>query len=179
MTVSRLIRALLATVALAAAALALAACGSDAPSSSGAGSPSSDEEKQLAFADCLRREGLEVQIMDGGRGMGIASRSAASGGPPPDAERAMKACHESTGWTPPEPSEAEKSEMRDRSLAFARCMREHGVKMDDPAPDGRMTMRIDGDSPTFRRAQEECGGGLESRTRSADGKAEFGLSIAP
>lgn len=177
MTVSRLIRALLATLVVAAAALTLAACGSDSPSSSGSDSASSDEEKQLAFQDCLRREGLEVQILDGGRGVGIASRR--GDGPPPDAERAMKTCHESTGWAPPEPSDAEKSEMRDRALEFARCMREHGVKMDDPAPDGRMTMRIDGDSPTFRRAQEECGGGMERRTRSADGNADFGLSVAP
>lgn len=171
------LRPLLAVLAVAAAALALAACGSSSPSSTGSGS--SDEEKQLAFQDCLRREGLDVQIMDGGRGVAIGARAEPGGGPPPNADRAIRTCHEKTGWAPPEPSDAEKSEMRDRALEFARCMREHGVEMDDPAPDGRMTMRIDGDSPTFRRAQEECGGGMARSTRSADGNADFGLSVAP
>jgi hypothetical protein len=170
-------RPLLAILAVAAAALALAACGSDSSSSS-TGSASSDEEKQLAFQDCLRREGLDVQIMDGGRGVAIGARAEPGDGPPQDAGRAMRTCHEKTGWAPPEPSDEEKSEMRDRALRFAQCMRDHGVDMDDPAPDGRMTMRVQGDSPTFRAAQEACGGGMASRSATpADGGS--GLSDAP
>jgi len=178
MTVPNQFRPLLAILATAVAALALAACGGDSPSSA-TGSASSDEEKQLAFQDCLRREGLDVQIMDGGRGIAIGSRREPGDGPPPNADRAMESCRESTGWAPPEPSEAEKSEMRDRALRFAQCMRDHGVDMDDPAPDGRMTMRVEGDSPTFRAAQEACGGAMLRRARSADGGADFGLSPAP
>jgi hypothetical protein len=35
------------------------------------------------------------------------------------------------------PTASEKQKMRDAQLAFARCMREHGIDMDDPKPDER------------------------------------------
>jgi len=165
---------LLPLLGAALAAVTLVACGGSSPSSSQSGG-SSDEEKQLAFQDCLRRAGLDVQISDDGRGIAIGSRREPGDAPPQDATRAMESCRKSTGWAPQEPSEAEKSEMRDRALEFARCMREHGVDMDDPAPDGRVTMRVQGDSPTFRAAQEACGGMMGAPA----GRGDAGLSSAP
>jgi hypothetical protein len=179
--VSRLFRLLLPTLAAALAAVTLVACGSDSPSSAGDGS--SDEEKQLAFQDCLRKEGLDVQISGDGRGIAIGSRADAdASGSAPDANRAMEKCRKSTGWAPKEPSDAEKSEMRDRGLRFARCMREHGVDMDDPAPDGRMTLRVQGDSPTFRAAQKACGammGGPGGPGGPGEDGGESDFSAAP
>jgi len=35
------------------------------------------------------------------------------------------------------PSASDKQKMRDAQLAFARCMREHGIDMEDPKPDER------------------------------------------
>jgi len=52
-------------------------------------------------------------------------------------------------------------------LAFARCMREHGVNVPDPQPDenGRLRFQIQGrpgDEDKLREAQEACGQYLEA-----------------
>jgi hypothetical protein len=57
------------------------------------------------------------------------------------------------------------------ALAFAECMREHGIDMPDPQFDesGRVTQRIDADSgvdpgdPDFEAAQEACADELPGR----------------
>lgn len=152
---SRQLHALLAALAVAAAALTLAACGGGSPSSSGTGD--GDEEQRLAFQDCMRKAGIDVSIAPDGRGVAIGARREGRGRSLSNAGDAMRRCRESTGWAPPEPSEAEKEEFRDRALRFARCMRAHGADVADPAPDGRMTMTMRGDSPTFRAAQKACG----------------------
>lgn len=153
----------LALLGVGGAALALAACGGSSPSSAGNGSK--DEEARLAFMDCLRDKGVDVQIAPDGRGMAIRSealsaRAGSSAGPGGRTEDALGECRKQTGWAPPEPSEAEKVEMRDRALRFARCMREHGVDMPDPSPDGLMTLRANPGSPTFRSAQRACDDGM-------------------
>lgn len=153
----------LALLAVAGAALALAACGGSSPSSTA--DASKDEEARLAFQDCLRDKGVDVQISPDGRGMAIRAeapgvRPGSSGGPG-RMEDLLGDCRKQTGWAPPEPSEAEKVEMRDRALRFARCMREHGVDMPDPSTDGRMTMRVNPGSPTFRSAQRACGADMD------------------
>jgi hypothetical protein len=153
----------LTLLALGGVALALAACGGSSPSSAGEGSK--DEETRLAFQDCLRDKGVDVQISPDGRGMAIRSeapsaRAGSSGGPGDRTKDALGECRKQTGWAPPEPSEAEKVEMRDRALRFARCMREHGVDIPDPSTDGRMTLRVNPGSPTFRSAQRACGAGM-------------------
>ncbi|HTU15948.1 MAG TPA: hypothetical protein VMF31_12210 [Solirubrobacterales bacterium] len=63
-------------------------------------------------------------------------------------------------------SEEELSKKReDAMLAFTECMRENGVDMPDPQPDGSMMMTtesgIDPNSQEFKDAQEACGQILE------------------
>jgi hypothetical protein len=42
-------------------------------------------------------------------------------------------------------------------LAFARCMRQHGIDMPDPKPDGRVDAPgIDPDDPKFKAAEQAC-----------------------
>ncbi len=154
---TRPFRPVLPLLALLCAAVALAACGSGSGSGSDGGK--SDEEQQLAYVDCLRDQGLDVS--SDGRGIAIRMSRAgdARGGPRmEDTRRAFDTCREKTGWAPPEPTEAQQQEMQERGLRFARCMREHGADVPDPAPDGRMTMRVEpGDSAVFERAQRACG----------------------
>ena len=50
---------------------------------------------------------------------------------------------------------------RQADLAFARCMRQHGINMPDPKPDGRVDMRgigVDSDDPKFKAAERACPG---------------------
>jgi hypothetical protein len=149
---------LLALLALSCTTLALAACG-------GAGAPGagrSDDEKRLAFEDCLRAEGLDVQSSPDGRRTAI--RMTAGGGAgrqsfggPDDANGPFARCRKKTGWAPSPPTAAEQARARDEGLRLARCMRDHGVDMADPAPDGRMLVRIRSDSPTVQAAARACG----------------------
>lgn len=169
---TRTTRPLLALLAIAFAALTLAACGGDDSSgdSGGSGSASAesgDADKALAFEECLRGKGVDIDIDERGMMM-MRTRAAGDGGPSADDTReAMDTCRESSGWTPPEPSDEERAEMRERSLAFARCMREQGVDVPDPSADGRMTLRADAaNSAAFDRAARECsdGGPMQAPT---------------
>jgi hypothetical protein len=46
---------------------------------------------------------------------------------------------------------------QDARLQFAQCMREHGVDMDDPGPDGRVVLQAKpGQEDVMRAAQEAC-----------------------
>jgi len=58
---------------------------------------------------------------------------------------AQKACQpimDKAQQDAPRPSAAEQAKMRDRLLAFAKCMRAHGVDMPDPTFDGNGSVKI-------------------------------------
>ncbi len=175
------LRPLLLIVPALLAALAVAACGSASPSSGG----KSDDEKRLAFVDCLRDHVVDITMSaDGRRTMVRAQARAGDGGKqafgdgPGDPNGPFALCRKRTGWAPTPPTAAEQAQMRDRALRMARCMRSHGVDMPDPAPDGRMALRIPGNSPTFQAAARACGigvpcGGVPGR------RGDAGFATAP
>lgn len=143
------------------AAVALAACG-------GGGSPSGpgrgDDEKRLAFEDCLRDEGLDVVSSPDGRRTAIHMTSRGTpgrqtSGGPDDPNGPFARCRKKTGYVRSEPTAAEQARARDEGLRIARCMRAHGVDMADPAPDGRMMVRVRENSPTVQAAMRSCGMG--------------------
>jgi hypothetical protein len=44
-------------------------------------------------------------------------------------------------------------------LAYVRCMRQHGINLPDPTPDGRVDLRgINPDDPRFKAAERACPG---------------------
>jgi hypothetical protein len=163
-----------AVLAAPAATLLLAACGGSNGDNPAADQP--NDAKRLAFAACLRRAG--VAVTENGRG-GFDIRVPSS-----IAEARMKRierdCARKTGGGPGGGRQAtpeQKAQFLDQALAFARCMRAHGVEMTDPKPD-RNGIQIgikgssgDPNSPVFRRAQGACGSlNPKSMSRSASGK---------
>jgi hypothetical protein len=128
------------------------------------------KEAALDFARCMREHGVEMDDPDisGDGRVAIRIRPGDGGGPADDA--AVKACQpamdaamqQSTKKMDP----AEEARMRENALAFARCMREHGIDVPDPTFDGGvMKGRIAGgpgtdgpdpDSPAFQEAQKAC-----------------------
>jgi hypothetical protein len=51
------------------------------------------------------------------------------------------------------------SDSTQADLAFARCMRQHGINMPDPQPDGRVdTSGVNPDDPKFKAAERACPG---------------------
>lgn len=177
-------RHLLLLLAALCAVAALSACGSAGTGSSGKG----DDEKRLAFEDCLRDHGVDVQTSANGRtairmsvragGPGGGARKFGTGGPD-DPNGPFAVCRRQTGWAPSPPTAAQQAEMRDRALRIARCMRAHGVDMADPAPDGRQLIRVDGNSPTFRAAARACGLDIPGGPPPGGGRGDAGFSVAP
>lgn len=69
---------------------------------------------------------------------------------------------------PDEPNDPESIHPEDAMLKYAQCMREHGVDMADPGPDGRIT--IQGDDPAVMEAAEEACEELRKAAIPEDGE---------
>ena len=115
----------------------------------------------MKFAECMREQGVDVP-----------DPKAAAGGPAKLAgdvsreefEDAAEACEEYRRDIAPQLSEEEQQEFRDKALAFARCMREHGLDVPDPtfSAEGGAQMRLgrdkgDPEDPEFQAAERDCG----------------------
>jgi hypothetical protein len=152
----RLLTALAAAPILAAVILVAAACGSS--SSNGAAS-SGDRDQAIAYAQCMRENGVpDFPDPDAsGRFRGVGHEAQGD----PKVQAAQEACrelapggeHERLG----DPAFVE--QMRE----FSQCMRENGLP-DFPDPDAQGRLRGAGheqqDNPQFRAAMEACRGKL-------------------
>ena len=160
----------LLTLPLAAASFALGACGggdSD-DASAGTGDRQAEfREAALDFAKCMREHGVDMPDPQPGQGGGIMlggpGADGADGADRATMERAQKACQKHLEKVPPpDISEEQQQEFKERALKFARCMRENGIDMPDPtfSGEGRVEQRLEGgtgpDDPRFREASEKC-----------------------
>ncbi|NHC43752.1 hypothetical protein [Motilibacter aurantiacus] len=157
--------------AVVAAAVALAAaCGggdgasgtggvASAQDAAGRGSPFptasiSREDAQLEFARCMRRHGVQVQDPDPG-GQGRVTVRLDGRPRPGTLEKAHEACRQyARAGGLPDPDDPQ---VQDRMREFARCMRAHGVPMQDPRPGGGVVLtEEDGVSDADREAAREA-----------------------
>ena len=145
----------------------------------GGGQPDPEfQDAMLDFAECMREQGIDFpdpQVQGGGEVIITGpGPGAGSQGPPSDAEIAeMEAASEvcrpildevEGAFEEPDPEQVQ--EMQDQALAFAECMREHGIDMPDPefGEGGRITQSIGGpdggaidfEDEDFQEAQEAC-----------------------
>jgi hypothetical protein len=158
------------------AALALGACGGSNDNGSGAGNKSQGDkafEGALQFAKCMRDHGIDMpdpqrvgsggikQTMKSGPGTDNAKMQAAQ----KDCQKYMDV---GGGRAV---SAAEKAKIQNATLAYAKCMRQHGVDMPDPkfsSSGGGTTFQLGGpgkkggttgpnpDSPAFKQADQAC-----------------------
>ncbi|AXB45470.1 hypothetical protein [Amycolatopsis albispora] len=169
---------------LVAAALSLAACGGEDPGGDGVASlngstgqssqapaPAADDEltkdEQLAFARCMRDNGVDMpDPVDG--------RITIEAGGPGDAakmEKANEACRHllPNGGVPKPPTPEELDQMR----KTAQCFRDHGINVPDPDPQNPgMTMpeEVGPDDPRMKKALEECAADGMPVMRAVPGK---------
>ena len=90
-------------------------------------SPTSDEDRALAFARCMRQHG--VNVPDPGSGSG--GKVQVGGGSNGATKRATAACQHllpSGKLNPNDPR------FIDQEVALARCLRQHGIDVADPTP---------------------------------------------
>jgi hypothetical protein len=158
---------------LLALALAVAACGGGdkgggvaslgdgkATATTAAGGSSDPVQADLAFARCMRQHGVNMPDPKPEAG-GRTEWQLPSGmrKDDPKFKAARQACRQyrENGGQAQRPSPQQQQEM----VAFARCMRQHGINMPDPTPDGRVDMRgigVDSDDPKFKAAERACPG---------------------
>jgi hypothetical protein len=151
----------------------LAACGgSDAPSASNAAAKEQANEQSAEtrfadFAKCLREHGMNAEAVShpgGGHGLKIGPGTA--GNSPAAMEAAEKACQR---YRPAEQkvnlSPQQKVEQEEAVQKFAKCMREHGIKVETSASGGAVRITAHGgpgsaqpnpESPAFQQAQSAC-----------------------
>jgi hypothetical protein len=185
---NRLLPAIAVAVAALFIVLALAACGGGGNSGGVAsvdGSSQSEtdgtattgtqdpQEAALAFAKCMREHG--VNVPDPGADGGI-QLNVGPGDDSAKVEKAQKACQPLLENAAPQLSEEQQSVMQDAALAFARCMRKHGIDMPDPQfGDGGIVTQQgsrggagpDPDDPKFKAAQEACQPIMDKAAREA------------
>jgi hypothetical protein len=126
------------------------------------------QEDALKWARCMREHGVEVPDPDFSGGQGtVRIRVRGRGGDFGDAKfrAAEKACGRPFRGSGPPLSEEKREELQEAMLAYAKCMREHGIDMPDPqfGEGGGMIVRRgpggngpDLDSEEFGDADKAC-----------------------
>ncbi|MFD1933061.1 MULTISPECIES: hypothetical protein [Nonomuraea] len=110
------------------------------------------DEARLKFAQCMRENGVDMPDPDGSGGIRIQGKK----GEQAKTEAAMKACKQYLDAAAGERKAMDPAQ-RDQLLKFAQCMREHGVKMEDPGADGMIKMLgNEGGEQAMKAAQEAC-----------------------
>lgn len=126
-----------------------------------------DEEQVLAFAQCLRNEGLDVDdpTVDAEGNVDVRSMfrslGGGQGGPPEGFEEAFDACGDLVeGLSLGRGAGIDETELEDTLLEYAQCMRDNGFDMPDPDLSGGsgpgIFGQIDTDAPAFEAAQDAC-----------------------
>jgi hypothetical protein len=120
----------------------------------GDGSAGTDIDAMREFAKCMRENGIDMP--DPQEDGGVIAAPQAEIGDKDKMDRAMEACkHElPNGGAPKKPSPEELDEQRE----FAQCMRDHGVDMPDPDPNGGARQALPMDDKT-KAAVEACEAG--------------------
>ena len=175
------------------------------PSASPDASPAASvdpEAAMLAFTDCMREHGIDIEVAvvgEGGGGpvksttKGSADDRGAPGGFDKDAfAAAEKACRPllPQGGVNGPGGEID-PEFQDKMLAFAKCMREHGIDMPDPqfgtggntvtiglGDDSGGGPRIDPQSQAFQDAEDACGSLLPGKL-GGPGSGGAGTQVKP
>jgi len=178
---------------------------SASPDPSASATASQDpEEQMLAFQRCMRDHGVDVQVtmadpnatggkvgvnIQTGPGPSAANGGRAQPGTAPD-EQKLKAADDACHSLLPnggqgDPSRTMDPQLQDQLLAFAQCMRDHGIDFPDPQFDGnRVTIGSnaggrdnmpDPNSPQFKAATDACGkdlpGGAPFKINSDSGSS--------
>jgi hypothetical protein len=169
---SKLASAIPVAVAALFIVLALAACGGGGDS--GDANSSADEDQQeaaLAYARCMREHGIDFPDPVNGRFEFRSNRTDET-----KLQRAQEACRHLLEDAMPPMSEEQQAGEREAVLAFARCMRQHGVDFPDPQfpQGGGVLMRTPKgaeDDPKFEQARKSCQPILDRQTEESSGQA--------
>jgi len=149
------------------------------------------EEALLAFTACMREEGIDLPDpeLDASGNLKLVSfmadagAAAAAAGGTEALRDAATACRGHLAGVALRFASIDRTEMQDRLLAYAGCMREHGYEMPDPdfsgagpgmrGPFPGLGLGVLGD-PAFQEANESCQGVFAGLVPEGDEPAEGG-----
>lgn len=129
----------------------LAACGGAESASAKGTKPADPDEQRLRFTRCMREHGVDVpdeNPANPGKGTTLKGDGA-------KIDEAFKACQKQV----PSGVNQNDPKVKDELLRLVRCMREHGVDMPDPGPDGGIKVKDTGngaDKEKFDKALKAC-----------------------
>ncbi len=145
---------------VAVAADAPAATGSATTEAPGATSEEDAEEAMLAFAKCMREQGVDMDDpTPDENGTLRFDMTRPDEGDRESMRTAMEACGDLMAAARPQVSDEDRAEREEQQLAFAKCMREQGIDMPDPSSGGgpgSSGTRIDPDDPATQKAMSAC-----------------------
>jgi hypothetical protein len=144
------------------------------------------QDALLAYARCMREHGIDMPDpqFDETNGKFQVQIGASGGAKPTDKEKidaAQQACQhfmDGVAFGPGKGGQIDQ-ETQDALLAFAQCMREHGIDFPDPQFDDGGMVKVGGgngpafdpNSQEFKDAQEAC------RSKLPGGGRDFGFSV--
>ena len=119
----------------------------------------------LAFAKCMREHGVNMpdpKFDDQGRALMTQSGGPGSAAKQQAADEACRHLIANAVQNGPKRDPAEEAKMREQQLAFAKCMRAHGIDIPDPKfnSNGSFSISIGGganpNNPRFKKAEATC-----------------------
>lgn len=134
--------------------IASAGKGTATPTASSSVSEADRQAAQVKFAQCMREHGVNMPDPGADGKMMLRQKK---GDDPAKMKKAVDACQpllkDVVGDKVSQPMDPKQ---RDQMVKFARCMREHGVDMPDPGPQGEIKMKVRGGDKKLQEAQEAC-----------------------
>ncbi|NUU21975.1 MAG: hypothetical protein HOV68_10755 [Streptomycetaceae bacterium] len=112
----------------------------------------------VKYAGCMREHGVDMPDPAADGSMMAAQAVPAPGSA--DETKMNDATAACRKWLPNggEVSEKDKAEQREKQLKMAQCLREHGMDVPDPGPDGGLTIALGDDQAKADAAMKACGG---------------------
>ena len=164
------------------AALAqVATLGTPPPDSEASAAPAeelSSEDSMLAYAACMRENGVETDDPQFDINGDLISKPTFDKGKVDEVfQAASEVCGDLLLALKPALDPALQAEQTENALRFAACMRDQGLDWPDPASDGSKftgsEIKVDKGSPEFAAAFEVCGDELALDAAEGEGKSEW------
>ena len=149
----------------------------DAEASAAPAEELSAEDSMLAYAACMRENGVETDDPQFDINGDLISKPTYDKGKEGETfQAASEACGDLLLALKPALDPALQAEQTENALRFAACMRDQGLDWPDPAPDGSKfagsEVKVDKGSPEFAAAFEACGDELAVDAAEGEGKSD-------
>ncbi|MEU2432150.1 hypothetical protein ABZ611_22050 [Streptomyces sp. NPDC007861] len=125
--------------------------------SGGGGGGKSDAQQAQEFVGCMRANGVDMEDPDPATGKLNLGAAMGPGADPQAMRKAVEACRDKMPQALKDKA-AEKPDAQELEnlKRFAACMRENGVDMEDPGPEGLDRGNLDTSDPDFQKALDAC-----------------------